>query len=97
MSTAYISTKDELQEAISKEVRDTVLDVLPAAIREASRKEWLDTSDVMELLQCSRRHVQHLRDSEQIIYHQNGRSIRYKRADILAYLNEGKVAGGGAQ
>lgn len=97
MSTAYISTKDELQEAISKEVRDTVLELLPQAIREASRKEWLDTADVMEMLQCSRRHVQHLRDSEQIIYHQTGRTIRYKYSDIVAYLNEGKVAAGGAR
>jgi hypothetical protein len=97
MSTAYIPTKQELKEAISKEVRDTVLDVLPQAIREASRKEWLDTSEVMEILQCSRRHVQHLRDSEQIVYHQNGRSIRYQRADVIAYLNNGKVSSGGAQ
>jgi hypothetical protein len=94
---AYISTKQELREAISKEVRDTVLDVLPQAIREASRKEWLDTSEVMDILQCSRRHVQHLRDSEQIIYHQAGRTIRYKRADVIAYLNNGKVSSGGAE
>jgi 3-methyladenine DNA glycosylase Tag len=97
MSTAYIPTKQELREAISKEVRDTVLDVLPAAIREAKQKEWLDTADVMDMLQCSRRHVQHLRDSEQIIYHQTGRTIRYKYQDITAYLNEGKVAAGGAK
>ena len=94
---AYISTKDELQEAIAKEVRDTVLDVLPAAIREASRKEWLDTSEVMEILQCSRRHVQHLRDSEQLEYYQTNRTIRYKYSDVIAYLNEGKVSAGGAQ
>ena len=97
MSTVYFSTKNELKEVVSKEVRDTVLELLPQAIREASRKEWLDTSDVMELLQCSRRHVQHLRDSGQIVYHQTGRTIRYKRADVIAYLNNGKVSGGGAQ
>ena len=97
MSTAYISTKDELQEAISKEVRDALMDVLPDAIREAKQKEWLDTADVMELLQCSRRHVQHLRDSGQIVYHQTGRTIRYKYSDITAYLNNGKVAAGGAR
>jgi hypothetical protein len=94
---AYISTKQELKEAISKEVRDTVLDVLPQAIREASRKEWLDTSEVMEILQCSRRHVQHLRDSGQLEYYQTNRTIRYKYSDITAYLNDGKVSAGGAQ
>jgi hypothetical protein len=94
---AYISTKDELQEAISKELRDTVLDVLPQAIREASQKQWLDTADVMDMLQCSRRHVQHLRDSGQIVYHQTNRTIRYKYADVIAYLDEGKVSGGGAK
>jgi hypothetical protein len=97
MSTAYISTKDELKEAISSEVRDTLMDVLPAAIREASQKQWLDTADVMDILQCSRRHVQHLRDSEQLEYYQTNRTIRYKYSDITAYLNDGKVAAGGAQ
>jgi hypothetical protein len=97
MSNAYIPTKQELKEAISKEVRDTVLDVLPDAIRAATRKEWLDTADVMEMLQCSRRHVQHLRDSEQLDYYQTNRTIRYKYSDVIAYLNEGKVSGGGAK
>lgn len=94
---AYFSTKDELQEAISKEVRDTVLDVLPDAIRAATRKEWIDTADVMEMLKCSRRHIQHLRDSEQIEYYQNGRSIRYKYQDVIAFLNKGKVSSRGAE
>jgi len=97
MSTAYIPTKQELREAISKEVRDTVLDVLPEAIREATQRQWLDTADVMDMLQCSRRHVQHLRDSEQLEYYQTNRTIRYKYSDVIAYLNEGKVSGGGAK
>jgi hypothetical protein len=97
MSTAYIPTKQELREAISKEVRDTVLDVLPEAIREATQRQWLDTADVMDMLQCSRRHVQHLRDSKQLEYYQTNRTIRYKYSDVIAYLNNGKVSSGGAK
>lgn len=88
---AYIPTKDELEEIISQVTKRTVLEVLPKVIREATRKEWLTTDDVMEILQCSRRHVQHLRDSEQLAYSQNARTIRYHKDDVDAFLRTPRI------
>lgn len=93
-NTAYIPSKEEHKRVVEQAVRDTIINVLPEAIRKANQKEWLSTNEVMEILDCSRRHVQHLRDSGQIVFYQQGRSIRYKYSDIIAYLNKGKVGGG---
>lgn len=88
---AYIPTKEDLENIISRTVQQTVKEAIPQAVRKATRKQWLTTDEVMDLLQCSRRHVQHLRDSEQLAFSQNGRTIRYNIEDVEAYLNRGKV------
>ncbi|GAA5522397.1 helix-turn-helix domain-containing protein [Aliifodinibius salicampi] len=87
----FIPTKEDLEDIISRKVKETVNEVLPGAIRKATRKEWLTTDEVMEMLQCSRRHVQYLRDSKQLPYSQNGRTIRYHIQDVEAFLNRHKV------
>lgn len=88
---AYIPSKEDLEEIISRVTREAVQEVLPGAIRKATRKEWLTTDEVMEMLQCSRRHVQYLRDSKQLPFSQNGRTIRYHIEDVEAFLNDHKV------
>jgi excisionase family DNA binding protein len=86
-----ITTEEELRELIMKATGDVLKEVLPGVIREASKKEWLTTDDVMKYLRCSRRHVQHLRDTHQITYSQNGRTIRYHIDDVDEFLNRGRV------
>lgn len=86
-----ITTEEELKDLIKKATNEVLEEVLPGVIRKASMKEWLITDDVMEYLRCSRRHVQHLRDTNQISFTQNGRTIRYHIDDVLEYLNRGKV------
>jgi len=76
---------------VNRAVKDALKDILPNVIRQASKKEWLNTDDVMEYLQCSRRHIQYLRDSEQLPYSQNGRTIRYHIDDIDTFLKNHKV------
>ena len=88
---AYIPTQDELEDIVSRAVTQTMEQTLPAVIRKATRKRWLTTGEVMEMLQCSRRHVQHLRDTEQLSYSQNGRTIRYQVEDVEAFLNSHKI------
>jgi len=89
----YIPTKEELEEAIRKTVRETIQDSLPPAIRKATRKTWLTTAEVMNMLQCSRPHLQYLRDSGQIPFHQHNRSIRYDIDEVEEFLNRGRVNG----
>lgn len=88
---AYIPTKEDLEQIVSRATRETVTDVLPEAIYKATRKKWLTTKEVAEMLQVSIRHMQHLRDSGQIEYHQNSRTIRFHIDAVEKYLNNGKV------
>ena len=88
---AYIPTKEELQTIVEAAVKRAVLDELPQVIRKATRKKWLTTEEVISLLQCSRRHVQYLRDSGQLSYSKNGRKIRYNIDDIEAFLDDHKA------
>ncbi|MDG5767381.1 helix-turn-helix domain-containing protein [Balneolales bacterium ANBcel1] len=87
----YFPSKDDLEQLITKAVRRTVEEALPSAIHKATRKKWLNTDEVMKMLQCSRRHVQYLRDSEQLPFVQNGRTIRYDIDDVEHFLNTHKV------
>jgi DNA polymerase III psi subunit len=88
-----LTTPEELKGIVDRAVKEALRDVLPKVIRQASKKEWLNTDDVMEYLQCTRRHIQYLRDSEQLPYSQNGRTIRYHIDDIDTFLKNHKVKG----
>jgi hypothetical protein len=88
---AYIPTKDDLQQLIEAAVERTMRECLPEAIRKATRKKWLNTEETMKLLKCSRRHIQYLRDTEQLPYVQNGRTIRYDIDEIEQFLKNHKV------
>lgn len=91
LMNAYIPTKEDLKEFIRDAVKQTVNESLPGAIHKATRKKYLTTDDVMEILQCSRRHIQHLRDSGSLPFRQTGRTIRYDIDEVEAFLNRGKV------
>ena len=90
---AYIPTKDDLKDFIKEAIQETVNNSLPDAIRKATRKKWVTTEEVMEFLQCSRRHIQYLRDSGQLPYHQHNRTVRYDIEEVEQFLNNGKVNG----
>ena len=87
----YIPSQEELEEIIDRAVRSAIIKEVPEVIRVLTRKEWLTTDDVMKMLQCSRRHIQYLRDSRQIKFSQSGRFIRYHIDDVEAFLKPGQV------
>lgn len=86
-----LTLPEQFEKLIKNAVEKTVVDSLPTAIRKATRKKWLTTSEVMEILSCTRRHTQSLRDSGRLPYYQNRRTIRYDIDDVEAHLNRGKV------
>lgn len=88
---AYIPTKEDLEKIINKAVEQAVTESLPSAIRKSTRKKWLTTSEVMEILSCTRRHVQSLRDAGKLPFRQNRRTIRYDTDEVENYLNRGRV------
>jgi len=87
----YISSKEELVKVIQESVDRSLMVLLPAALKKGLRKKWLTTNEVMDLLQCSRRHVQHLRDSSQISYSQNNKTIRYDIDEVDRYMDSNRV------
>lgn len=81
----------DIEKVVGETVARTLEEKLPEILRKATRQKWVTTDDVMGILRCSRRHVQHLRDSGRLPYRQNGRTIRYDIDEIENYLNQGKV------
>jgi len=86
-----IPTKAEIAFLIDSSIEKALLKILPEAIRKGTRNKWLTTADVMDMLKCSRRHVQHLRDSAQISYSQNNQTIRYDIDEIDRYMDANRV------
>ncbi|MBO6793252.1 MAG: helix-turn-helix domain-containing protein [Balneolaceae bacterium] len=89
--TLYIPSKDDLEKIVETTVSKTVKEVLPEAIRKATRKRWLTTDEVMEILQVSRRQVQNYRDENKLAFSQHGRTIRYDIDDVEDFLLNHKV------
>lgn len=72
-----------------------VLDADSLAIQE---NDWLTTNQVGRLLQISPSSLEKARSTEigpfaRLHYHKIGRSVRYSRQDVLAFLDELRVAG----
>lgn len=91
MKFAYLTDKNELKSIVEQSVEETVQKILPDIIRKASRKKWLTTDEVMEMLQVSRRQIQNYRDENLLAFTQNGRTIRYDIDDVEEFLNKHKV------
>ena len=91
MHTLYIPDAETFEKIVSTAVKKTMIDTLPELLEKATRPKWLTTDEVMQILKCSRRHAQFLRDSNRLPFHKHGRSIRYKVDDIENYMNAGKV------
>lgn len=91
MPNTYISTQDELKAIVEQAVAEAMAERVPDIIRKATRKEWLTTKEAKEMLDCSRRHLYHLRDTKQIKYHQHGRKILFHIDEIERFLEENEV------
>lgn len=82
----FIPTKESLEEVLSKVVDDRLTDILPSIIRKATRKELLDTSEVMKITGWSKRTIQNIRDQRRLKFFQDGHKILYRYDDLEAYL-----------
>ena len=84
--TAFIPTKEDLQDLINQAVSNAVREQVPEIVREATAKQWLTKQDLKELTGWSERTIQHLRDSDQIPYAKHGHKILYPRQGIMEFL-----------
>ena len=90
----FIPTKEELQESVRAAVQEAVRNNLPEIIRRVTAKEYYTIGEVCELLDCTRRHLQYLRDSEQIGYVKSGKKIYFRAKDLDAFFNRNYIHAG---
>lgn len=87
----YISTSQELQDTVRAAVEEAVTSRLPEIIRRATAKEFYTIKETCDLLSCTRRHLQYLRDSGQISYIKTGKKIYFRAEDIEAFFNRNYI------
>ncbi len=87
----YIPSKDELQKAISEAVEAAVTSKLPTIIRKATRKPYYTIDEACGILSVTRRHLQYLRDTNQISFVQHGRKVYFKAEDLDEFFNNNYI------
>lgn len=86
-----VADGDTLRTALADIVRDSMIQHVPDALREADKAEWLHPDTVKERYGLTNRQLQYLRDNERVTYSQHGRRIWYHRESIEEYFDEGRV------
>ena len=89
--TTYIPTKDELQKAISEAVETAVAKKVPGIVRKATSKSHYTIGEACKILSVTRRHLQYLRDSNQISFVQHGRKIYFRAEDLDDFFNQNYI------
>jgi len=84
-NTIKITFSDDVLEQFTKAIKEAVKEELPK-YKDSFRKDWLDTQEVMEMLNVSRRTVQNYRNEGKIPYSQHGRNILYPKVGIEEFL-----------
>ena len=68
-----------------------VLATLPEILRRSRLGVYLTDDEVTHETGLSRRQLRHLRDSRRLAFCKQGRTIRYRTADVFAFLDAGFV------
>ena len=90
----FIASREELSATVSSAVEEAVTKRLPEIIKRATRKEYYTISEACEMLDCTRRHIQYLRDSGQLSYIKNGKKIYFRAEDLEAFFQENYIEAG---
>jgi excisionase family DNA binding protein len=54
---------------------------------ELINEQWLSSEEAAEFLKVSKKTLQRYRDAGKLAYSKDGRTIRYKKLDLIKYLN----------
>ena len=52
------------------------------------KEEWMSGEEACEFLNVSKKSLQRYRDAGKLAYSRAGRAVRYKKSDILNFLNK---------
>lgn len=86
MKNILITEPDAIKRLIEEAVEAALSTALPKVQRKLTSKPVYTIEEVCEMLGVTRRHLQYLRDSEQIAYIQNGRKILFRAEDLEAFF-----------
>ena len=86
-----VTSPEKIQELVNQAVSQAVSEVLPKVYRQMYKKPVYSNDEVCDLLKVSKRHLQYLRDTEQITFIQNGRKILYRAEDLEAFFNANQI------
>lgn len=53
-----------------------------------TKERWLDIQDVLQILKCSRRHLQNYRNEGKLPFSQIGQKIYFKSSDVEHFLEK---------
>lgn len=90
MQTIVVDT-DQIRLLLADAVREAIKDELPALVQRATQKPYLTGKEVQDLTGWSRRTLQHLRDTRQIPFVQDGRKILYPTEEVRAFFEARSV------
>ncbi len=79
--------REESQKAFEQVLATT----LPDVIRKATTPAYMTAAQIAAHTGLSKRQIQYLKKRGCIPFVQRGRAVRYPTADVLAYLEEGRV------
>ncbi len=79
-------TKDDIQNLKD----ELIIEIKKLLNSSTDQKEWLKSSDVLQLLNCSPGTLQNLRVNGSLPFSKMGGTIYYKYADVLSVLEKNK-------
>lgn len=89
----FVPTKKEFEEILVRTVDKVLANRIPQIMRQANRKEYLNTGEVKELTGLSSRAQKYHRDEGNLPYSQEGRKIIYRTVDVERFIEDRRVEG----
>lgn len=87
--------KEDFRTLVQEIVTDAVNKAAHQTFNRPQAKPVYTINEVTELFGVSKRHLQYLRDSNQISFIQNGRTILFRHEDLNDFFEANYVANGG--
>lgn len=87
----FLPTRAEYKELVTEAVNEAIERDLPRLIRKATRKQYLNTDEAMDLLGCSRKHLYYLRSEGKLAYSKEGKKVYYDINDIEDYMERNRI------
>ena len=91
MPAGYITSKEELEQAVNQAVSELFERRLPQIIRRSNRKEMLTVQELAEFTGWSKRTIYYLKNEHKIPFIQENHRILFRMDDIEEYFHKNEV------